>query len=90
MLIQLPDARHLSDEALETIRLRALHGLELGFSELELGQLLGVRNEMISRWRTSYGSTLQHFLACYYLLFYVSKFDMLSPLKFDAISFRGN
>lgn len=54
MSIQLPDARHLSDEALETIRLRALHGLELGYSEVELAHLLGVRNETISRWWTSY------------------------------------
>jgi hypothetical protein len=33
MAILLPDARQLSDEALEVLRLRALRGVELGFSE---------------------------------------------------------
>jgi transposase len=54
MPIQLPDARHLSDEALQVLRLRALRGIELGYSELELAQLLGVCNETISRWWTAY------------------------------------
>jgi transposase len=54
MPIQLPDARHLSDEALQVLRLRALRGIELGFSEVELGELLGVCHETISRWWTSY------------------------------------
>src|SRR5688572_21645189 len=31
MAVPLPDARELSDEVLETLRLRALHGCELGF-----------------------------------------------------------
>jgi transposase len=54
MSICLPDARELSDEALETLRLRALHGIELGFNETELASLLGVRNETVSRWWTAY------------------------------------
>ena len=54
MSIQLPDARHLSDESLQVLRMRALRGLELGYSELELADLLGVRNETISRWWTAY------------------------------------
>ncbi len=54
MPIQLPDARQLSDEALQVLRLRALHGIELGFSEVELGELLGVCHETISRWWTSF------------------------------------
>lgn len=54
MSIILPDARHLSDDSLETLRLRALHGLELGYSEVDLAQLLGVRRETISRWHTAY------------------------------------
>ena len=54
MPIELPDARQLSDEALQVLRLRALHGIELGFSEIELAQLLGVCNETISRWWTAY------------------------------------
>lgn len=54
MSIQLPDARHLSDEALQVLRMRALRGLELGYTELELADLLGVCNETISRWWTGY------------------------------------
>jgi transposase len=54
MPIQLPDARQLSDEALQILRLRALRGIELGFSEVDLAELLGVCHETISRWWTSY------------------------------------
>lgn len=54
MPIELPDARQLSDEALQILRLRALHGIELGFSEVDLADLLGVCNETISRWWTAY------------------------------------
>jgi transposase len=54
MSIELPDARHLSDEALQALRLRALRGIELGYSEVELADLLGVCNETISRWWSAY------------------------------------
>lgn len=54
MSIPLPDARQLSDEALQVLRLRALRGIELGYSELELADLLGVCHETISRWWTAY------------------------------------
>jgi transposase len=54
MSIQLPDARQLSDEALQALRLRAVRGIELGYSELELAELLGVCHETISRWWTTY------------------------------------
>jgi transposase len=54
MPIELPDARHLSDEALQVLRLRALRGLELGYSEVELAGLLGLRQETLSRWWTAY------------------------------------
>lgn len=54
MSIQLPDARQLSDEALRVLRLRALRGIELGYSEMELADLLGVCHETISRWWTAY------------------------------------
>jgi transposase len=54
MSIQLPDARQLSDEALQVLRLRALRGMELGYSELALAELLGVCHETISRWWTAY------------------------------------
>jgi len=36
------------------LRLRALRGIELGYSELELADLLGVCHETISRWWTAY------------------------------------
>ena len=49
MAIQLPDARQLSDEALQALRLRALRGVELGYSEVDLADLLGVCHETISR-----------------------------------------
>lgn len=54
MSIELPDARQLSDEALQALRLRAVRGIELGYSELELADLLGVCHETISRWWTAY------------------------------------
>ena len=56
MSIQLPDARQWSDEELQMLRLRALHGLELGYSEIALADLLGVCNETISRWWTAYNT----------------------------------
>src|SRR6185437_7027976 len=54
MSIELPDARQLSDEAIQVLRLRALRGIELGYSEVELAELLGVCHETISRWWTGY------------------------------------
>jgi transposase len=54
MSIQLPDGRQLSDEALQVLRLRALRGIELGYSELDLADLLGLCHETISRWWTAY------------------------------------
>lgn len=54
MAIQLPDARELSDESLEALRVRALHGRELGFSEVDLADLLGVARETVSRWWSAY------------------------------------
>lgn len=54
MSIELPDARELSDDTLQQLRLRALRGIELGYSEVELAELLGVSNVTISRWWTAY------------------------------------
>ncbi len=56
MSIELPDARHLSDEALQVLRLRALRGIELGYSEVELADVLGVCHETISRWWSAYAA----------------------------------
>ena len=50
MSIELPDARQLSDPVLEALRLRALHGCELGFHETQLSELLGLRRETVCRW----------------------------------------
>jgi len=56
MSIALPDARHLSEEALQVLRLRALRGIELGYSEVERADVLGVCHETISRWWTAYAA----------------------------------
>src|ERR1022692_642380 len=50
MVVQLPDARQLSNEVLDALRLRALHGRELDLSEEALADLLGVARETVSRW----------------------------------------
>src|SRR5262249_34888831 len=54
MAIPLPDARELSDEVLEALRLRALRGCELGFTEADVAGLLGVSRETVSRWWSAY------------------------------------
>jgi transposase len=54
MAVSLPDARELSDEVLEALRLRALHGCELGFTEADLAELLGVCRETVSHWRSAH------------------------------------
>src|SRR5437868_6026828 len=50
MAVPLPDARQLSDEVLEALRLRALHACELGFTEADVADILGVGRETVSRW----------------------------------------
>jgi len=54
MAISLPDARELSDDILEALRMRALLGRELGFTEENLARLLGVARETVSRWWSAY------------------------------------
>ena len=54
MAISLPDARQLSDEVLQALRLRALRGCQLGYTETEMAELLGLSRETISRWWTAY------------------------------------
>ena len=56
MAISLPDARQLSDEVLEALRLRALRGCELGFTEADVADLLGVSRETVCRWWTAYAA----------------------------------
>jgi transposase len=54
MAVSLPDARALSDEVLEAFRLRALRGCEMGFTEADVAELLGVCRETVCRWWTAY------------------------------------
>jgi transposase len=54
MTITLPDARQLSDDVLEALRLRALHGRERGYTEADLADLLGVSRETVCRWWSAY------------------------------------
>src|SRR4051794_10586425 len=54
MAITLPDARQLSDEVLQELRLRALRGCEMGFSQGDVADLLGVARETVSRWWSAY------------------------------------
>jgi transposase len=54
MAITLPDARQLSDDILEAFRLRAINGRELGFTEADLANLLGVSRETVCRWWSAY------------------------------------
>src|SRR5438552_7718372 len=54
MAVPLPDARQLSDAVLEALRLRALRGCEMGFTEAQLADLLGVSRETVCHWWTAY------------------------------------
>jgi transposase len=54
MAITLPDARQLSDEVLEALRLRALRACELEFSESDVAAMFGVARETVSRWFSAY------------------------------------
>ena len=56
MAITLPDSRELSDEVLQALRLRALRGLELGFTQADIADVLGVARETVCRWWTSYNA----------------------------------
>jgi transposase len=56
MAIRLPDARQLSPEILEALRLRALRACELGFTEAQIADCLGVCRETVSRWWSAYAS----------------------------------
>jgi transposase len=56
MAISLPDARQLSDEVLQALRLRALRGIELGLTETQVADLLGVAHETVCRWWTTYAN----------------------------------
>jgi transposase len=54
MTIPLPDARELSDEVLEALRLRALRGCQLGLTETQVAQVFGVARETVCRWWSAF------------------------------------
>src|SRR3954469_12048946 len=54
MAILLPDARELSDDVLEALRVRAVRGCALGFTEADVADRLGVCRETVSRWWSAY------------------------------------
>ncbi len=54
MAILLPDARELSDDVLEALRLRALRGCDLGLTEAQVAGLHGVARETACRWWAAY------------------------------------
>jgi len=54
MAILLPDARELSDDLLEALRLRALRGCELGLTEVQVAQIVGLARETVCRWWSAY------------------------------------
>src|SRR6266566_5107849 len=56
MALSLPDARELSDEVLEALRLRAVRGCELEFTETEVAEFLGVSRETVCRWWSAYAA----------------------------------
>jgi transposase len=62
MVIPLPDARELSDEVLEALRLRAVRGCQLGLTEVQVAEVLGVARETVSRWWSAYAGHGVHAL----------------------------
>ena len=54
MDVEIPDGRSLSDEVLESLRLRALHARELGYPVVDIAAILDVREETVSRWCVKY------------------------------------
>jgi transposase len=54
MSIELVDSRQLSEEVLEALRLRALRACELGHTQAEVAEILGVARETVSRWWVAY------------------------------------
>ncbi len=54
MAVTLPDTRHLSDDVLEALRLRALRACERGFTQFDVASILGVAPETVCRWWVAY------------------------------------
>lgn len=56
MAVTLPDTRHLSDDVLEALRLRALRACERGFTQSDVANILGVATETVCRWWVAYAA----------------------------------
>jgi transposase len=54
MALSLPDSRYLADNVIHALCLRALHARELGFTEQQIADILGVTRETVCRWWTAY------------------------------------
>jgi transposase len=54
MPIEVPDGRCESNEVLEALRVRAVQAHELGYANVDIAAILGVRQETVSRWCTQY------------------------------------
>lgn len=54
MALLLPDARQLPDVVLEALRLRAIRGCQLGFTQADVADLLGLSRETVSRWWSAF------------------------------------
>lgn len=52
--ISLPDADRMPDDAIEVLRLRAIHAREQGYTEELIADVLGVARETVSRWWVAY------------------------------------
>lgn len=52
--ISLPDADWMTDDAIDVLRLRALHARELGYTEELIADILGASRETVSRWWVAY------------------------------------
>ena len=54
MTVTLPDARTLTEEVLEALRLRAVHARQLGFTECDIADLFGVCRVTVLRWCSAF------------------------------------
>ena len=54
MAVELPDARGLSDEVLEALRLRAVAAREAGHAVTTIAEVLGLARETVQRWCASF------------------------------------
>jgi transposase len=54
MSVEVPDGRSEPDAVLEAFRQRAIHARELGYPNVTIAAILGVREETVSRWCVKY------------------------------------